>query len=277
MLDGPQSLEINRVNIAVWERPGAGRPLLLAHATGFHSHCWTQVIRRVPHRHCILIDHRGHGHSGKPAPPYHWPQFGEDVAAITRELGLKRIAGAGHSMGGHALAHAAVLVPDLFSELLLIDPVILPPGLYRDVPAEAHFARKRRNRWQSPEEMFERYVIRPPFNEWDRAVVRDYCEHGLLPDADGYVLACPPEVEASIYEHCTVAESNLNGRFGGVDAEVTVIRSARPMRWDGPMDMAGSPTDPGLAAQFRRGRDVHTCWSHFLPMEAPAFVAEYLS
>ena len=42
------------------------------------------------------------------------------------------------------------------------------------------------------------------------------------------------------------------------------------------MDMGASPTAPDLAKHFRLGRDVETPFSHFIPMEAPAFVADIL-
>ena len=57
--------------------------------------------------------------------------------------------------------------------------------------------------------MFERFHKRPPFDLWQPQVLRDYCEYGLLPDGDGFVLACPPEIEASIYQHSNAPDSNL--------------------------------------------------------------------
>jgi len=72
-------------------------------------------------------------------------------------------------------------VSDAFAELILVDPVIMPPALYTGRPREAHYARKRRNDWRSPDEMFERFKDRPPFRDWDQAVLRDYCDYGLVP------------------------------------------------------------------------------------------------
>ena len=33
------------LRLAVWEWPGAGPPLLFAHATGFHGRMWDHIIR----------------------------------------------------------------------------------------------------------------------------------------------------------------------------------------------------------------------------------------
>ena len=149
-LTGPQFFDINGARLAVWERAGAEPPILFAHATGFHAHCWSQIIGRIPSRRSIAFDMRGHGASSRPEPPYEWHKFGEDTAGLARALDLRGATGVGHSMGGHSLVMAAALVPEAFAELILIDPVIMPAALYTGRPREPHFARKRRDRWKSP-------------------------------------------------------------------------------------------------------------------------------
>jgi len=276
---GPRFFDLDGVRLAVFERAGAEPPVFLAHATGFHARCWNQIVARVPHRRAIAFDMRGHGLSSKPEPPYRWRQFGADTANLVRELNLHGATGVGHSMGGHSMSLAAALVPDAFAELILVDPVIMPPALYTGRPREAHYARKRRNDWQSPDEMFERFKDRPPFRDWDQAVLRDYCDYGLVPavDGPGYILACPPDVEASVYEASTLNDANLYAELGKIEVPVTVIRAPRFMPAQGPMDMAASLTAPDLATHFRRGRDIEVPHSHFIPMENPGLVAGYVN
>ena len=181
-------------------------------------------------------------------------------------------------MGGHALVLAAALVPEAFAELILVDPVIMPRALYTGRPREPHYARKRRSQWTSPQEMFERFKDRPPFRDWDVAVLRDYCDYGLVPapSGEGYVLACPPDIEASIYEASTLNDANLYDQLDKIEARVTVIRAPRFMPSEGPMDMTASLTTPDLATHFRDGRDIEVPYSHFIPMEAPGMVADYV-
>ena len=272
-------LAVNGVELALYEWPGAGRPILFAHATGFHARCWDRVIARLPGRRVYAVDLRGHGASAKPPPPapYAWRRFGEDLAALGRALDLRGALAVGHSIGGHAAALAAALEPDLFAALLLIEPVILPPEEYApasDPPSAAHFAARRRDRWASPGEMFARFKDRPPFDRWDPAVLRDYCEHGLTPapDGDGFVLACPPAVEAAIYGGS--GGSDIYPEIARVEVPVRVVRAGGP-RAPGAFDTASSFAAPDLAARFRRGEDVYLPqYSHLLPMEAPALVAD---
>lgn len=269
-------VEVAGVGVAVYEWPGAGRPLFFVHATGFHSRCWDQVITNLPGRQCYAVDLRGHGRSDKPTPPYDWKDIGAEVAAVARQLGLQGAIGIGHSMGGHTVTYAAALHPDLFSSLLLIDPVILPKERYGGPPRSEHFSARRRNEWSSPEEMYDRFKDRAPFSDWAPAVLRDYCEYGLLPAADGngYVLACPPRIEASYYEQNGTGD--IYDEIATIQLPTLILRAGfRPE--PGTMDFRGSPTVPDLVTYFAHGRDVLlSTYTHFIPMEAPALIADYV-
>jgi pimeloyl-ACP methyl ester carboxylesterase len=277
-ITGPEFVSVRNVQLALWERSGVEPTVLFTHATGFHARCWDQIIARIPN-HTIAVDMRGHGHSTKPKPPYLWRDFGEDIAALLRVKELRSLTGVGHSMGGHALALAASIAPEAFARLVLVDPVILPRDMYRAHPAESHFARKRRERWSSSAEMIERFRDREPFRDWDPGVFHDYCEWALLPaeEGAGFVLACPPEVEGSIYENCVAMSADIYDYLDRIEAPITLIRSARSLRSAVALDMGASPTAPDLATYFRDCREVAAATSHFVPMEDPGLVAAEIS
>jgi lipase len=265
---------VDGLRIAIWQWPGEGPPLLFAHATGFHARCWDQVIRDLPGRRAIAIDLRGHGRSDKPEPPYHWSAFGREVAAVAEQLELRDAIGIGHSMGGHSIVEAAAMRPDTFRSLLLIDPTIFEAAYYGQPRRhDASFILRRRNVWKSWEEMFERFRNRPPFAHWRPEVLRDYCEFGVLPQGEEYVLACPPHVEAAIYAASNEPESNLYPVIPNIRQPVTVVRGGHPWKLDS-FDLNASPTALGLAAHFPNGRDVLLEGrNHYIPMETPELVA----
>src|SRR5690242_19823343 len=91
-------LRSRAIELAVWEWPGDDPPLVFAHATGFHGRCWDQLIQMFPERHCLAIDARGHGRSGKPAPPYRWRAFGRDLVQVAGAFEIEGAIGIGHSM-----------------------------------------------------------------------------------------------------------------------------------------------------------------------------------
>ncbi|HEX5504613.1 MAG TPA: alpha/beta hydrolase [Thermomicrobiales bacterium] len=278
--DAPRETRVvvNGVALAVYEWAGAtrgARTVLCAHAAGFHARCWDRVIAHLPGPRCVAVDLRDHGRSDKPPPPFSWRAAGLDVAALARALDLRDALGVGHSLGGYAVTRAAATEPGRFGALLLLDPVIQARGRYGQRASGEHFAARRRDRWSSPAEMLARFRERPPFNRWDPTVLSDYCEYGLLPapDGEGYVLACPPALEASIYAGS--AAEDIYDAVEALDIPVRVVRAGggqRPGHWDA----RASFTAPDLAAHFKRGEDILLAdRSHFIPMEAPETVAGF--
>lgn len=247
---------------------------MFAHATGFHGRAWDQIARRFPERRRIAVEIRGHGRSAKPEPPYAWRDFGRDIAAVAESLDVNGALGVGHSMGGHSTVCAAAFRSETYARLLLIDPTIFPIEAYGTEPPDASYIRKRKNVFQSAEEMIERYRERLPFSRWHPQVLRDYCEFGILPRDGEFVLACPPEIEASIYHQSKVPESNIYPEIARIAQPVTVIRAGRARR-PGVFDLSTSPTAENLASYFADSTDkVFEDCTHYIPQEAPARVAD---
>ncbi len=267
-----------------WGAAGRGPTLLLLHATGFHARCWDQVVAALPSGlHVIAPDFRGHGRSYRPATLMDWAGTAADIAALVESEMPGPVFGVGHSMGGTVLARVAAALPDRFSRLLLVDPVIVPSEIYRDPPFARgtdpldHPVSRRRNAWASAEAMAVQFSTRTPYSQWRHEVLTDYCRHGLVAaeTEEGLELACPPFLEASAY--IGAAQSDPYPLLGEITCPVTVLR-ARYAERASPLDFSISPTWPGLAAEFRDGRDMH--WpelSHFIPMEAPERMATLIA
>lgn len=264
--------------------PEDGDVVFLVHATGFHARCWDQVVAALPpDLHVFAVDMRGHGRSEK-VEPYLWDSFAGDVQELMLHLKLEGVIGAGHSMGGHCLTQVAAAQPHLFRRLLLIDPVILPPEAYQHERytglegPEDHPVSKRKGHWQNWQEMFERFKDRRPFSLWRAAVLEDYCRYGVVPSAsgEGFDLACPGIVEASIYLGNT--RTNVHQLLDQVGVPVVILRarSRSPDEHD-IMDFSLSPTWSELADHFPNARDVYLPeLTHFIPMQEPELVARFI-
>lgn len=264
------------LTFSVFEWPGDGPAVFFAHATSFHARCWDQVVERLPGVHCYAIDMRGHGRSDR-TPPYPWLVFGEDVAAVTAEMGITGALGVGHSKGGHAVINGAALNPAAFAALLLVDPVVAPRERYAlPVPTTEHFAARRRNHWNSPEEMFERFRTREPFSNWDPLVLRDYCDYGLLPvPGGGYELACPPAIEALLYSG-GAGEADPYPAIHSVTLPVRILRARLQEPGENAPPMSTSVTVPDLVSHFANAEDFYLPqYSHFMPMQDPAIIAHH--
>ncbi len=97
--------------------------------------------------------------------------------------------------------------------------------------------------------MFQRFKDRLPFSRWRPEILRDYCDYGVLPEGGHFVLACPPPIEASIYETSRLPESDVYPEIAQITRPVVVMRAARTRRAD-VFELAASPTAPDLASHF---------------------------
>ncbi|WP_374524463.1 alpha/beta fold hydrolase [Sphingopyxis sp.] len=267
-----------------WGEPGERASVLLLHATGFHARLWDRVVAALPAgTHVVAPDHRGHGRSFRPASLSDWTGNAKALLPLIDRFAGRPFVGCGHSMGGYVLTRLAVERPGAFRHLILIDPVIMDPALYDGQaalpvpdPAE-HPVARRRNQWAGAGEMRARFADRVPYSRWDPAILDDYCTYGLLPSAagEGYELACPPALEASMYQNAL--RTDPHAWLGGLAAPVTLIRAPQGARGDA-MDFSQSPTWTGLGLALGAVRD--ELWaehSHFIPMEAPARVADLIT
>lgn len=268
-----------------WGNPD-DQTILMIHATGFHARCWDKTIAALPAGyHIIALDQSGHGRSSKPENLGDWSQAGSDVRALVAGLDINNIIGVGHSMGAHVMVQVADAMPERFERLLLIDPTIVEPGAYQNAPDVADIepnqnpVSRRRNDWESPDSMFAAFKDRYPFNLWQPDVLMDYCQYGLLPadDGQGFILACPPILEASVYEGMYSIDPYPFVKR--IRLPVTILRAqmgsddVTPVR-----DFASSPTWPGLVNVFSNAKEVHIPeLSHFMPMQDPERIASYIA
>lgn len=266
-----------------WGAPSDRPSLLLLHATGFHARLWDRVVAALPSgTHVIAPDHAGHGRSFKPASLSDWANTAGVLLPLIDRFAGTPIVGCGHSMGGYVLTCLAAERPGAFAHLFLIDPVIMPPEFYVGAADEplpdpaGHPVARRRSRWDGWETMDAHFASRPPYAHWQPAVLADYCRYGLLraADGEGWELACPPALEASVY--LSALRTSPHGWLGRIAAPVSVIR-ARSGERAGHLDFSVSPTWPGLGAALGAVRDEQ--WadqSHFIPMEAPQRLADLI-
>lgn len=259
--------------------------VLLVHATGFHARCWDQVVARLPPGlRVIAPDMRGHGRSDN-VEPYGWDDFGRDLDALCDALSIEDAVAVGHSMGGHCLVQLAGRNALVLRRLLLLDPVIFEPDAYAEDrhrgfdSVDEHPVARRRERFDSWEEMRDRLQGKGSYGLWDPAVLDDYCRYGVLPvpGESSVTLACPARVEASVYLGNTA--TNVYELIPNIQIPVTILR-APPRDWGAQagMDFDKSPTDPNLYTHFADATDVLLPQlTHFIPMQDPALVAAYVT
>ncbi len=95
-------------------------------ANSFPPACYAKFLQPLSEEFSIsmLWDRALWPHAGKPKPGLKWIDYTEDLINYLDVMGKGPVVGLGHSMGASATLMAAARRPDLFSRLVLIEPVI---------------------------------------------------------------------------------------------------------------------------------------------------------
>ena len=280
-------VEVDGLDLVAWEwRPlsdaaPAGPPVILVHGIGLHGRTWDRVIAELPASTWVFaLDLSGHGASENPPLPESrqvwWDVYGREIAGAVRALDRPPALGIGHSMAGHSMIFAAAEAPECFGALLLFDPTVGDPvtaSVAEETPDEPRPVSRRRNEWSSPDEMFERLVTRPPFEAWDRDVLRDYCTFGLQPVEGGYVLACPPVYEGMVWGG---PAPGLYDAIRAINVPVHIARAERVTDHD-PPGWTPSQTWSGVHEHFATATDELLAGrGHFFALETPSLGARLI-
>ena len=105
-----------------YEISGEGETLVFIHGLGSSSQNWSfQTAFFSGYFQTLVYDVRGHGQSEKPAPPYSIEGFAADLAALLRELGIKKAHLVGLSLGGLIAFQFAVDYPEMLNSLTIVN------------------------------------------------------------------------------------------------------------------------------------------------------------
>jgi lipase len=186
-------------------------------------------------------------------------------------------------MGGYVLTRLATERAEVFGHLILIDPVIMAPGLYagqvgQPIPDPAeHPVSRRRNQWASVDEMRARFAgscaLQPLGTRGTGRLLH------LRPAARFVGRGAGARLSAGA-RSLDVSECIADQSYawlGDLNTPVTLIRAPQGLRGD-TMDFSQSPTWTGLGPAIGAAQD--ELWndhSHFIPMEAPARVAALIA
>lgn len=193
---------------------GGNGPLLhFAHANAYPPGAYRLFLNALTKQFEVLaVKHRPLWPNAQLQEMESWHRIADDLIAFFDQQNLRGVIGVGHSLGGVATMVAAAKRPDLFSRLVLIDPVFLAPHLLAMVderiaqqmePFEfplVAVAQRRRDWWSSRAAAYEHLHLKPVFARFSDEAMWDFINYSLADDVNGGVrLAFPKEWEARIY------------------------------------------------------------------------------
>jgi pimeloyl-ACP methyl ester carboxylesterase len=194
-----------------------GPRLFVSHGNGFgidgYFHFWRRFLADFD---VVALDMRSHGQNGGRTPradPAHhdYAHMVEDLDAVCRavagEWGGKPAAGLFHSMSAQCAMLQALTGRASFEALVLFDPPNVPaPGhpVHTAMVAYEHkladWARQRRENFDDPDQLAPEYAGTRSGQVWAAGAAALMARAVLQPaQRGGWTLACPRELEASMY------------------------------------------------------------------------------
>jgi pimeloyl-ACP methyl ester carboxylesterase len=189
----------------------SGRPLIhFMHGNGFCGAIYWNFLRHFRDGYGLFLhDVQGHGDSEAGAGFPGWKATVARTATLIQQHPVTRsqlpLIGMGHSFGAAVTLMTAARHPELFRCLVLVDPVLFPPGLKRVLryfPGLNPIVRKARTRtqhWPTREAAWGYLHQRGIFRGIEDDALACYIDHGLEHREDGLHLKCPREVETQIF------------------------------------------------------------------------------
>jgi pimeloyl-ACP methyl ester carboxylesterase len=191
-------LRINGLDLSLLEWGASGNPALcFLHGGAAHAHWFDLVAPAFADRfHVVSLDQRGHGESQWSTPPaYATEDFAADLEALMDALGWRRMALAGHSMGGHNTMGFAAWHPERVGAAVIIDsrPALPPERVDR------MRARGRRPPRLHPtlERAVQSFRLLPPDTTADPALLAHLARAGLAERDGGFKYRFDPACYAA--------------------------------------------------------------------------------
>ncbi|MEM6318557.1 MAG: alpha/beta hydrolase [Bacteroidota bacterium] len=200
-------------NQVPFETMGNGGPVIhFAHANGYPPGSYRQLFEEFSSDFQIVAMHqRPLWKNSRPKKLNSWQLIADDMIQFLDGQGLKNIIGMGHSMGGVVSVMAAIKRPDLFRQLVLIDPVIfnspiikmvgwLPQPWRKKVIPIAKLSSKRRDEWDSQQAVFDSFRTKKVYRSFSDEALWDFIKSAIVPNGAGKVtLAYPKAWETQVY------------------------------------------------------------------------------
>lgn len=150
----------------------------------------------------------------------HWDALVDEVLDdMQQKYGNQPVIGVGHSFGALLLWRCALMRPERFAQLVLIDPPIVmgvraavfEPLQYFKLKMADQFSLagvtlRRRDTWESAQEAYRSLRHNRLFQHFEERCFADYMQHGLVTTgvAEAVTLRIPKRLEAEIFRQFPV-------------------------------------------------------------------------
>jgi pimeloyl-ACP methyl ester carboxylesterase len=260
---------------------GTGKELVFLHANGYPPECYRPMLTQLAKwYHVSAMVQRPLWPGSRPDEIDDWRPLTNDFLRFLDERYTRPAVCVGHSMGGVALLRAALCEPERFQAIVLLDPVLFPPGfviflnLVRALKLSQRFhplvrgARQRRRVFDDLDRLFHGYRRKSIFRYMSDGALRAYVEG----------IAC--KTDQGSYELCYSADWEIRIYLTGIWRDLDIWRQLPELKVPA-LIIRGAETD---TFRERTGRLVKRKQpkvrvealeksTHLLPLERPIEVS----
>lgn len=183
------------------------RPIVqFSHANGFPAKTYEYIFDQIPEADFRFLNRLGHGQI-----PFEqdFNNLATELIVTVAEYG-QPVIGMGHSLGGVVTILAASRRPDLFEQVILLDPPffsgwkrLIIKGIqylgYGDKLGPTERAIVRRTHFATREDALAYWSAKPFFQRFHPKTFRSYVKHGLTYTDEGLELAISRDFEVSVF------------------------------------------------------------------------------
>lgn len=262
----------------------AALPVTFAHANGYPPECYAPLLSLLARISPVYAVHlRPLWPGEQPSKLHNWRILSADLLDFLDQRSCQKVIGVGHSVGGITTLRAALLQPQRFAALVLIEPVLMPPwlvllwqvfgllNLADNLHPLVKSARRRRQVFANRDEIFKGYRRKSIFRYLSDENLRAYTD-GLVADLpDGRCqLRFSADWEAQIYATGIKADMDLWLGLRKLKMPLIMIRGAET-------DTTWAST-ARLVKLIRPATEVVTLQhsTHLVPLEKPETTVEII-
>jgi pimeloyl-ACP methyl ester carboxylesterase len=262
---------------------GTGRALYFLHANGFPPGCYRALLTQLASTFSVVaMVQRPLWEGSDPRSISDWRPLTADLIQFLQEREAPPAIVVGHSLGAIATLRAALRQPERFAAIILIEPVLLPPGrillwnVVRRIGLENRHplimaAQKRRQSFDDLDRLFGAYRQRAYFRYMDDEALRDYIGSIACPvEGGGYRLCYSVAWETRIYATSMWPDLDIWQALQGLRVPALILRGAETDTfWEG---TGRRVRRANPAIQVRTIEEA----THLVPLERPAETASMI-
>lgn len=190
-----------------------------SHANGFPAKSYSHFFEQLKPLEVNYVNQFGHAEF---EVKNSWINLVDELVKNIEANANVPVVGVGHSFGAAVTLLAAQRRPELFKQLILMDPPLFLSykkyfiGLAKALNIqgrlfpEARKTRVRKSQFTSKEEAYVYYQTKALFKDFHPNSFNDYIEHGIKASGDRFELAFSPKVEYQLFKGIPVGLPSNN-------------------------------------------------------------------